>query len=67
MSEDRVRRIVREEIAMALVKIVKEADWRQDPASDDDMAALYMIKEVVETVADGMVRELARTSQDGGS
>lgn len=69
MSEDRVRRIVREEIAMALVKIVKEADWRQDPASDDDdhMAALYMIKEVVETVADGMVRELARTSQAGGS
>jgi hypothetical protein len=61
MSEDRVRRIVREEIAMALVKIVKEADWRYDVTSDDDayLTSLATLKDVVETVADGMVRDLA--------
>jgi len=61
MDEERIRRIVREEIAMALVAITKMANWRYDPISGNDTHndALAAIGEVVEAVADDMVRVLA--------
>lgn len=60
MDEDRIRRIVREEIAMALVTIVRTAD-----ANPLISPGVVNMRDTINSVADGIVAELARTSRAG--
>lgn len=63
MDKYTMRRIVREEIAMVLVAIVREADQAYAISDHDDPPTMHrQVRNVINDVADDMVRALASGS-----